>query len=562
MNKITLVTGLWNLGRENLTEGWSRSYDHYLEKFKEILKVNENLIIFGDQELREFVNQNRSEESTQFILRDLEWFKNNDYYKLIQKIRNNPDWYNMSGWLVDSTQAKLEMYNPLVMSKMFLLNDAKLSDRFDSDYMFWIDAGITNTVHWGYFTHDKVLDKIHKYINKFSFICFPYDAENEIHGFEYNKINELAGDTVKIVARGGFFGGPKNQISDINSIYYSLLDSTLNSGYMGTEESLFTILCHRHGDQINYFDINYDGFISTFFENLKNDDLKVKYKKSNISCDDNVETNNLDINKTALYVITFNSPNQFKKLIASMELYDKNLLNCTKKILLNNSTKREFDAEYDELCRTNNFEQIKKDNIGICGGRQFIAEHFDTIDCDYMLFFEDDMFFYSKNECCRNGFNRHVYDFYKKSLQIIKKENLDFLKLNFTELYGDNGTQWAWYNVPQNKREEYWPEKTKLPVQGLDPNAPKTKFDSIKSHESIPYALGEIFYCNWPQIISKTGNKKMFLDTKWTYPYEQTWMSHMFQLTKNKELKCGILLMTPTEHDRFEYYKADERREN
>lgn len=561
-NKITLVTGLWDLGRGNLKEGWSRSYDHYLEKFKELLKVNENLIVFGDQELKDFVNQNRSEENTQFILRDLEWFKNNDYYKLIQNIRTNPEWYNMSGWLVDSTQAKLEMYNPLVMSKMFLLNDAKISDRFDSDYLFWIDAGITNTVHWGYFTHDKVLDKIHKYVNKFSFICFPYDAEKEIHGFEYNKINELAGDTVKIVARGGFFGGPKNKISDINSIYYSLLDSTLNSGYMGTEESLFTILCHRHGDQINYFDINYDGFISTFFENLKNDDLKVKYKKSNISCDDNVETNNLDINKTALYVITFNSPNQFKKLIASMELYDKNLLNCTKKVLLNNSTKREFDPEYDELCRTNNFEQIKKDNIGICGGRQFIAEHFDTIDCDYMLFFEDDMFFYSKNECCRNGFNRHVYDFYKKSLQIIKKENLDFLKLNFTELYGDNGTQWAWYNVPQNKREEYWPEKTKLPVQGLDPNAPKTKFDSIKSHESIPYALGEIFYCNWPQIISKTGNKKMFLDTKWTYPYEQTWMSHMFQLTKNKELKCGILLMTPTEHDRFEYYKSEERREN
>ena len=56
-NKVTLVTGLWDLGRDKLNEGWSRSYEHYLEKFKEILKVKENLIVFGDEKLKEFVLQ-------------------------------------------------------------------------------------------------------------------------------------------------------------------------------------------------------------------------------------------------------------------------------------------------------------------------------------------------------------------------------------------------------------------------------------------------------------------------------------------------------------------------
>ena len=37
MSKVTLVTGLWDIGRGNLNEGWSRSYSHYLEKFKQLM---------------------------------------------------------------------------------------------------------------------------------------------------------------------------------------------------------------------------------------------------------------------------------------------------------------------------------------------------------------------------------------------------------------------------------------------------------------------------------------------------------------------------------------------
>lgn len=557
MNNVTLVTGLWDLGRDKLTEGWSRSYSHYLEKFKDILKVSENLIIFGDEELKNFVEEHRKQENTQFITRPLSWFKENEYYEKIQKIRKNPDWYNLAGWLTESTQAKLEMYNPLVMSKMFLLNDAALMDNFNSDYMFWVDAGITNTVHWGYFTHDKVLDKITKYVSKFSFLCFPYKAEKEIHGFEYSILSEKASAKVDKVARGGFFGGPKNIIKDINSIYYNLLMDTLDGGYMGTEESLFTIMCYKHSDIINYFDICENGFISTFFEDLKNDKITAKSESKDILIE-----NNLDINKVALYVITFNSPNQFEKLIESMKSYDKSFIDKTKKYLLNNSTKEEHSEKYKQLCLEYGFEEIKKDNIGICGGRQFIAEHFEQTDCDYMFFFEDDMFFYPKYEVCRNGFSRFDPNLYIKTLQISKKENLDYLKLNFTELYGDNSTQWSWYNVPQHLRLKYWPEKPNLPVQGLDPNAPKTKFKHIKIHSNTPYALGEVYYCNWPQIVSRTGNQKMFLETKWAHPYEQTWMSHIYQLTIKDEIKCGILLMSPTEHDRFDFYDAQERREN
>ena len=555
MSNITLVTGLWNIGRENLEEGWSRSFSHYLEKFEQLLKVEENLIIFGEKELEEFVWERREQSNTQFILRDKSWFIKNEFYDKIQKIRTNPEWYNQSGWLNESTQGRLEIYNPLVMSKMFLLNDARIFDKFDSQFLFWIDAGLTNTVHPGYFTHDKVLNNLSKHIDKFTFVCFPYDASNEIHGFSYPKINEWANDDVKKVARGGLFGGPKETISHINGEYYNLLNETLSQGYMGTEESIFSIMIYKFPEFVNYFEIESNGLFGKFFEDLKNDELvkKSEYK---------IIVQETDINKVALYVITFNSPKQFKTLIDSMLKFDRNYIDKTQKYLLDNSTDLSTTEEYITICEEYGFEHIKKDNLGITGGRQWIAEHFEKTSLDYMLFFEDDMFFYTTEQSvCRNGFSRYSKDFYYKTLEIIQKEKFDFLKLNFSEFYGSNDVQFAWYNVPQHFREQHWPKNKRLPQMGFDPNAPRTQFKEIKSHKGIPYASGEIYICNWPIILSKKGSYKCYLETRFQSPFEQTIMSHNFQQTVQGKLNPGILLMTPTEHDRFEHYSAELRKE-
>lgn len=555
MSNITLVTGLWNIGRENLEEGWSRSFSHYLEKFEQLLKVEENLIIFGEEELEKFVWERREQSNTQFIRRNKSWFIDNDFYNKIQKIRTNPDWYNQSSWLKESTQGRLENYNPLVMSKMFLLNDARIFDKFNSEYLFWIDAGLSNTVHPGYFTHDKVLDKFTKYVDKFTFVCFPYDANNEIHGFSYPEINDWAGDDVKKVARGGFFGGPKDTIAEMNGEYYNLMNETLSQGFMGTEESIFSIMVYKFPEQINYFEIESNGLFGKFFEDLKNDSLIKKNECKVIEQD-------TDINKVALYIITFNSPNQFRTLIDSMLRFDKNYIDKTQKFLLNNSTDLSTTDEYIKICEEYNFEHIKKDNLGITGGRQWIAEHFEETGLDYMLFFEDDMFFYTTEQSvCKNGFPRYSDNFYYKTLEIIQKENFDFLKLNFTEFYGDNSVQWSWYNVPQHFREQHWPKNKRLPQMGLDPNAPRTQFKEIKSHKGIPYASGQIYICNWPIILSKKGSYKCYLETRFQSPFEQTIMSHNFQQTVQGKLNPGILLMTPTEHDRFEHYSSDLRKE-
>lgn len=549
-SKTTLVTGIWDLGRDSMGDGWSRSFDHYLKNFDKLLTELKdiNLIIFSDTTLEDFIWERRKKENTAVFNHSKENFSGNffPFFDKIQEIRNKPEWYNQTGWLSESTQAKMEWYNPMVMSKPFLLHNAKIFDPFDSQYLFWIDGGISNTVHLGYFYHDKVLDKIEKVLNHLLFICFPYETNSEIHGFDIKAMNMYCQEEAKRVARGGFFGGKKEYLSQFNDIYYGLLNDTLNNGYMGTEESIFTIITYLYPDLCKYEMIEDNGLISTFFENIKNDNtqLQITHKqKKYIHNNDNV----------SVYINTFNSPPQLKLLIDSIKLHEPKLLNNTDKILIDNSTKPELFDEYNRIADEYHFKIIRQGNLGICRSRQVAAEDFYDSKNKYMLFFEDDMLVDLSQTTCPFGFNKYIPNLYDIILGIMNSNEYDFLKLSFSEFYGHNGQQWSWHNVPSSKKIEYF---------GNIKDKPNTIFKNIKSYRGIPYADGEVYYSNWPHIINQEGNKKMFLDTKWDHPFEQTWMSHFYSLTKQNLLNPAILLASPITHNRVYHYEKEERKEN
>jgi hypothetical protein len=552
MNKnVTIVTGLWDLERNTL-DGWAnRDFEEYKNNFFELLKTDVPMCIWIPSFLEEEVLQARGDKPTKiFIKENVDFETWNPFFEKIQEIRSNEYWLNQEDWLRESPQACLKYYNPMMFSKMFMVNDSVLSNPFDTDYFFWIDGGITNTVHSGYFWHDNVFDNLENYMVSngcdYMHITYPYEGSTEVHGFERKAFARHCNtDFVKYVARGGFFGGKKTEISQMNSLYYSIMESTLEEGSMGADECLFTIMCHQN-EFIHRFEIEGDGLVWPFFEELK------KYNEI------------INQNKIGLYVIAFNSPKQFETLIKSMIHYDENFLQKTKKFLLDNSTDLSTTEEYLELCKKYDFEHIKKDNIGIAGGRQFIAEHSSQQEeLTHYFFFEDDMFFVNKEEdkVCRSGFNRVVENLFNKSLEIIKKEKYDFIKLNFSEFYGSNQKQWAWYNIPQSLREEKWPNNCTLPEKGLDPNSPDLDYKNIKVYKGLPYATGEIYLCNWPVLFSKEGNYKCYLETVYESPFEQTIMSQCYQETLKGNIKPALLLITPTEHDRFDHYDADLRKE-
>lgn len=562
-NDLTIVTGLWNINRPG------RDFSHYIENFRMFLKIPNKMFIYIPLEYEYLVWEIRNRENTVVKIFELEDIKQiyNPFWDRTQKIRLDPEWYNSTGeygWLKGSPQAVLEYYNPIVQSKLFLLNDVTVMNPFNTEYFIWLDAGITNTINASMLINDRALDKINPYLKNFLFMSYPYEATDEIHGFNFKKINEFAAEKVTYVCRGGLFGGTKESINIANSTYYSTLDTTLNNGCMGTEESIFSIMAHREPHLYRRYELDGNGLIVKFIDALINDNVvlnKIDKKKISVL----VTNNDISRLKTNLYILTFNFPEQLLYTIESMKK-NPEWLTRPKLHLLDNSTIEESKVKNREIALDHNFEYIDLlKNTGICGGRQAAAEHFHQSDADFMFFFEDDMTINPpelEGQFCRNGFRKFVPNLYSLVHKIMLKEDFDFLKLSFTEVFFDNDKQCSWYNVPQAVRAKFWPDYDKLPISGLDPNVPLTNFKNIRVTEGLSYIDGEIYYANWPMIVSKKGNQKMFIDTKWSYPYEQTWMSYMFQMTKEDKLHPAILLASPIWHERIKYYKPEERREN
>lgn len=561
---VTLVTGLWDLGRSKLA-GWAqRDFEVYKTHFFKLLTANIPMYIYAPKSLHKHIWKIRSSHNTYVHTKEVSEFKTwFPFFTEHEQIRTNPDWYNKAGWLKDSPQSALPLYNPMMMTKMFMVNDAAIMNKFDTEYFYWIDGGLPSTVSVDLLTDPTIYQNITEvYSDKILHIAYPYTPTHEIHGYDKRNFYNACGlnhqEKTVYISRGGFWGGSRELIHKYNEVYYAILQQSLMNQDAGADECLFTIAAYKYPELIEQFKIDENGLVYPFFEQIKDvDTFKATKLRTKVITPANANVN--------LYVLGFNSPEQFDRLCQSIQSADLKLFSSVKKILINNSTDETVFSEYDRLCTEYDFEEIHHDNIGICGGRQFIAEHFDQSTADFYFFFEDDMCLNTpdiEHSVCKTGLPTYTPNLYDKLLKIIITHKFDFIKLSFSEFYGDNATQWAWYNVPQHIRTENWPAYDTLPESGVDVNSPKTKFEYIFSTDNLAYITGEIYYSNWPQIVSREGNKKMFLDTKWDKPYEQTWMSHMYQLTKQGKLYPAVLLASPITHDRFDHYEGSLRKES
>jgi hypothetical protein len=566
---LTIVTGIWDLARDRAGEGFRRDFTHYERHFAQLLAADVPMVVFGDPSLQAFVDEHRGNRPTDFRAKPASAFRTGfDFYDRVQAIRTDPAWSGQAEWLGRSPQATLELYNPMVMSKMFLLHDASVWNPFGSTRFAWIDGAITSTVHPGYFTHDHVFERVGAMLDRFLFVSFPYEGGTEVHGFAREGMRRFAGADTAYVCRGGFFGGHVDCLSEVNGHYYSLLSASLHEGLMGTEESVFTLMAHDDPELYQRFALREEdgGLLGPFFEAVKalpralppTPPVRTRPTRVRRSrAEREAATRRVDG-----YIITYNAPDQLEAVIRRWTAGFR----FDRLFVLDHSTEPAAQAANAAIIAHAGAQRLlhPKGNGGISGGRQFVAEHFAASDAEYYVFIEDDMFLNDESAppVCRNGFRSTAPNLRETLVKIMELEGFDFLKLSFTEFYGDHRTQFAWYNVPAALRLQRWPDKPKLPTLGLDPDAPRSEFDAIGCVDGLSYIDGEVYYSNWPQIVSREGNQRLFLETVFESPWEQTWMSHFYQLTLRGALHPAVLLASLVTHDRFHHYGADERREN
>lgn len=260
---------------------------------------------------------------------------------------------------------------------------------------------------------------------------------------------------------------------------------------------------------------------------------------------------NLPERRAALYVLTYNLPEQLRLWIESVERADPAMLAETEKYLFDNSTDPATRDAYDALAARHGFHVLRADNAGITGGRIACAHHFETeTACDAMLYFEDDMLLHGEDGTCKSGFRTRVPDLFARAMTIVENEpGLDLLKLSFSELYGDHHLNWAYVNLEDARK------------QALFPSGGATRIDAIKSASELAYALGEVHYSNWPMIVTRRGSATLFPRGEAIPRHEQGLMIRALELGRAGQLRAGVLLASPIRHHRAFHYGEGERKE-
>lgn len=269
---ITLVTCTLDIGRHGLAEDsyqFKRDFKMYLDaledwlthKYPKVVYTSKNI---ADEMLTRMSNETKA--STKFIFTTREELRTKwlgpDNYAKVQEIRTSEEWKGRADWLPNSPQGALEDYNPLVMSKLFMMRDAARQNYWETSHFLFIDSK-HNCRNPKKFTpkNDHII-RAHMF-DKFLMTHFDYTPSSEVHGFEYKafnahcNMNNVEDRQLVKVGRGGIFGGSAFVLEYIAAMYDVALTATLRAGLMGTEENIFSILFYQVPQYVDAFSNNW-----------------------------------------------------------------------------------------------------------------------------------------------------------------------------------------------------------------------------------------------------------------------------------------------------------------
>ena len=143
-DKVVWVSGLLDLKRGESGNGeFQRSMDEYYRRFQSVLNNGFQMVIYIPEAFESHLKIDYTRVKVIHMnMTMLQTFF--PYWDRLQSVRTSKLWRtqaDIAGWLANSPQARLEGYDPLVMSKLMLVRDAARLNPWGSRYHLWVDAG-------------------------------------------------------------------------------------------------------------------------------------------------------------------------------------------------------------------------------------------------------------------------------------------------------------------------------------------------------------------------------------------------------------------------------------
>mgnify|MGYP001259334358 CR=1 FL=1 len=267
-DNIVLVTGLADINRTD-----RNFFDHYVTSLYKLTESDYPMTIYTeknfDSEYLEKIKEIRKDKITVYNSSEYSTVFSESNIDALKEIITSEKFINQSEWIRNSALTNPK-YILLTLYKLYLLriSIAEEEDTPEDTKYFWVDAGM--------FSSYNIKNNINEYdfskipTNKFFMTTYAYNTNSEIHGYNINYMTGLCRTKPNYVCRATVFGGTKKYIEAVNDKFNTLVRKSLNDGYIGTEEAIFTALSYMYPE---LFTIHvYSGDINYFLNTLKGDE--------------------------------------------------------------------------------------------------------------------------------------------------------------------------------------------------------------------------------------------------------------------------------------------------
>ena len=240
----TLVVGsMIDIGREDAD---GRTDNHYWDSLEKILTLKNPIVMVTEKKHINKIRKMRGNFPIEFVEISTEYLEETmPSLPDIHKVFNSKEWKSQAEWMKDSVLANNKYYIPLTLIKQHYLYEVATKNPFDSDQFFWLDAGICSS----YNLDSVIIPETNPLL--FNLYSYPYISNTEVHGFSITGMEKYAQHPTTYVCRGCFFVGNLDSITKISRVYDRLYRESINDGYLGTEESLYTILSYQYPHYFN-----------------------------------------------------------------------------------------------------------------------------------------------------------------------------------------------------------------------------------------------------------------------------------------------------------------------